>query len=77
MTISARQKRYHSTITLLESKLKKLCKLTGTNFQNHLEGDFRGSSRKKGEAKGKGKIHQKFLKLTSYSKVSVSGVPSL
>lgn len=30
-------------------KVKQLGKLTGTSFQNHLVGDFRGSSRKKGQ----------------------------
>lgn len=62
-------------MTSLESELKKLGKLTGTSFQNHLEGDFRGGSRRKGKVKGK--VHQHFLKLTSYSKASVTGAPSL
>lgn len=45
-------------------KVKQLGKLTGTSFQNHLVGDFRGSSRKKGQ-KQKAKEKKKKRNISS------------
>lgn len=42
-------------------KVKQLGKLTGTSFQNHLVGDFRGSRRKKNKSKKQKKKKRNIL----------------